>query len=379
MNLKFGRHTSIMSEVSTGSDVCPLSPDTVISRQSKRTITTQSGMSMDSRLSRASTVSFSLRSFSVASNLERTGGLLDYYDLVKVIGQGAFGKVNLATSKKSGEEWAVKTISRCADPNEDAIFQQELQVSKLMKHPYVMYLHEVYHDEDAHHLVMQLYTGGELNDYLISHPYEDFGFGLQSYGLATEDVGKYMWQMLSGLRYIHHHGIAHRDVKAENYMFEKPGLTNLRLVDFGLARKFKEGKRGTPQPMQSKVGSMYAMAPEVARHEAYTEKCDIWGVGVVGFMMCCGQEPFQVERQSNDDLKEVLLEQLIMSGPQPTFVPVQWNRHCKQAKELISQLLAVDQEQRPSAKDFLTSKESTGDWLRRNGTGEGQACCCSIS
>jgi len=97
-----------------------------------------------------------------------------------------------------------------------------------------------------------------------------------------------MKQTLKGIAYIHHENIVHRDLKPENIVIEmQDNLPFVKIIDFGFAKSFKNG-----QTFKEKLGSPMFIAPEVLSDKPYTEKCDIWSIGVISYYILCGFEPF---------------------------------------------------------------------------------------
>ena len=93
--------------------------------------------------------------------------------------------------------------------------------------------------------------------------------------------------MFSAIKYLHHEGIAHRDLKLENFLFEESGMQNpLKLIDFGLSKHFVPR-----ESMHQVVGSAYYTAPEVLNGD-YDERCDVWSLGVISYMLLTGAPPF---------------------------------------------------------------------------------------
>eukprot|EP00957_Ditylum_brightwellii_P127737 9741340-Ditylum_brightwellii.AAC.1 len=93
--------------------------------------------------------------------------------------------------------------------------------------------------------------------------------------------------MLSGLSYLHSKGIIHRDLKLENILFEsKDANSNIKIIDFGLSKHFQPGERH-----KEYVGSLYTMSPEVI-WRSYDERCDLWSIGVMAFLLLGGEAPF---------------------------------------------------------------------------------------
>jgi calcium-dependent protein kinase len=86
--------------------------------------------------------------------------------------------------------------------------------------------------------------------------------------------------------YLHSRKIAHRDIKPENIMFESNDALNVKLLDFGNSRKMGEN-----EALQGVYGTAYYVAPEVLSGQ-YDEKCDIWSLGVILYMLLSGNPPF---------------------------------------------------------------------------------------
>jgi calcium-dependent protein kinase len=93
-------------------------------------------------------------------------------------------------------------------------------------------------------------------------------------------------QILSAVSYLHSRKIAHRDIKPENIMFETNDALNVKLLDFCSSRKMGEN-----EAMQGVYGTAYYVAPEVLKG-SYDLKCDIWSIGVILYMLLCGNPPF---------------------------------------------------------------------------------------
>merc|ERR1719502_2160404 len=102
--------------------------------------------------------------------------------------------------------------------------------------------------------------------------------------------------MLSSICYIHGKGVAHRDLKLENFVRTgSEDKTKIKLIDFGLS-KFGLGdvteSKSQAYVMKETVGTTYYMAPEVMRRR-YGPACDLWSIGVIAYMLLCGSAPFE--------------------------------------------------------------------------------------
>ena len=203
-------------------------------------------------------------------------------------------------------------------------------------------LEEVYESKDEIYLVQELCVGGELFDRLDEQP---------DYHYTESQCAKLVKQMLCAVRYCHSKGIIHRDLKLENFLFStNETKSELKMIDFGLSKHFKYG-----EVQHEAVGTPYTVAPEVI-HGAYDERCDVWAIGVITYLLLSGDPPFGgcggpeslIEVRSN-----------ILAG-RFEFEPEEvWSIVSEDAKTFISNLLVTDPMARPTARDCQTKK-----WLR---------------
>lgn len=147
--------------------------------------------------------------------------------------------------------------------------------------------------------------------------------------------------MLEAIAYIHHHRLCHRDIKAENFMLaSKSSDRTMKLIDFGLSKRFKRG-----QKMTGCVGTPYSMAPEMLKHEPYSERVDVWSAGCVVFELCTGHAPY-LGSNGAQIMFSILNSQL-------SFDQHEWSRHGKSVEDFVETLLNRNHEERPSAKEVI--------------------------
>ena len=159
--------------------------------------------------------------------------LSDDYYIGKVIGQGAYGKVRLVTHKQSGLVRASKHIRKKSVQSGklDTLFDEVNILMKLV-HPNIVQLFGLYEDKKNYIMVTEYCSGGELFERIQN-----------TSSFSEAKAAHYMRQILSCVHYLHSKGIVHRDLKAENLLFEnETDEANLKLIDFGVSTKFDSGK-----------------------------------------------------------------------------------------------------------------------------------------
>ncbi|CAE7898171.1 CPK2 [Symbiodinium sp. KB8] len=251
------------------------------------------------------------------------------------LGKGSFGEVKAATDRYTRERHAVKCAVIAKEELAEA-FVQEAEMHLKLDHPNVCKLLQVYVTEGACHLVMELCAGGELYD-----RWADKGY------FNEDEATTAVRQMLRALTYLHWHHICHRDLKLENWVYKDNCVdSTLKLIDFGFAKEFSE-----EMPMSALLGTIYYIAPEVIRGH-YNNKCDIWSLGVIVYMLLSGEPPFYDGHCDDWTMQKILNEPLDVYGPN-------WDDVSDEAKEFVSQLLDRDVSARPGAREA-----SRHEWLQ---------------
>eukprot|EP00918_Siedleckia_nematoides_P015032 GHVU01032605.1.p1 GENE.GHVU01032605.1~~GHVU01032605.1.p1 ORF type:complete len:255 (+),score=58.33 GHVU01032605.1:387-1151(+) len=147
-------------------------------------------------------------------------------------------------------------------------------------------------------------------------------------------------QVLSGITYMHRNKIVHRDLKPENLLLESKGKNaQIKIIDFGLSTHFEGQKK-----MRDKIGTAYYIAPEVL-HGTYDEKCDVWSVGVILYILLSGCPPFYGSSEY-EILKRVETGKYSFNLPQ-------WKKVSEMAKDLIRRMLTYVPSMRITAREAL--------------------------
>lgn len=213
------------------------------------------------------------------------------YRLGRTLGEGTYGKVKLGVHMTTGQEVAVK-IMKPQEVKDKGDIEREINILKLLKHPNIVELLESIHDEPANkvYLVLELVNGGELFDYIVARG-----------RVKEKEARKLFRQMVSAVEYCHGNLIVHRDLKPENLLLDSEG--NIKINDFGFSNVIKPGKLFT-----TFCGSPLYAAPEIFLAKEYLgPEVDIWSMGVILYVLVCGQLPWAVGRDGRVEDLDALL------------------------------------------------------------------------
>lgn len=252
----------------------------------------------------------------------------DYRISTKKLGTGFNGAVTLAYSRAfPDEKYAVKSLRlNTVSPEVRKGLEAEVEIFLCMDHPHICRLSDVYDQGDFLHLVMECIEGGELFDRIT-----------EMKQFSERDAADALFQMLMALNYLHGQGIVHRDLKLENFLYDKPGGTVLKLIDFGFSKIWDPNAK-----MQMGCGTLGYVAPEVLL-KSYTNKCDLWSLGVIAFILISGTMPF-FEVPGGEDMAETIIK------GEYTMKPELWSKVSQDGVDFVKALLQVDPEKRLSAQ-----------------------------
>ena len=219
-----------------------------------------------------------------------------HFDLLKVIGEGAFGKVILVRNILDNRKYAMKVLSKklLKKTNNIAYMKSERDILTKIEHPFVVQLWYAFQTESKLFLVMDFLNGGELF------------FHLKRRGLISENEARfYLAEMILAIEFLHSNGVIHRDLKPENVLLNGDG--HVVLTDFGLAKEI-----GSSEKVRTLCGTSEYMAPEMLARNGYGKSVDWWSLGALFFEMLTGKPPFSAKNQSNKDLeKKIMTEKFV--------------------------------------------------------------------
>jgi len=265
--------------------------------------------------------------------IENSGDIHCHYDLTQVLGKGAFGVVKKGRIKATGAARAVKEILKEKMRTTRYLLQKEIEIMKLIDHPNLLMLHEIFEDQTTMYLVLEMCEGGALDDLL------------KKMKRFTEKQGALaMQQIIRAVFYLHNHSICHRDMKAENVLVMKKASlekNTLKVSDFGLSCMAE------PKELLNKTaGTPTHMAPEV-HAKRYGLACDLWSCGVIAFELLSGHLPFRA------DSKEELINKVCHGHV--SFATDVWLEVSQEALDFVNRLLDKDQNRRLTAQKALKS------------------------
>ncbi|XP_027251037.1 serine/threonine-protein kinase Nek5 isoform X2 [Cricetulus griseus] len=250
---------------------------------------------------------------------------MDRFDLIKIIGEGTFGKVYLAKNKTESNYCVIKEVD----------FTQEKEASKKevillaqMKHPNIVTFFSAFQENSRLFIVMEYCDGGDLMQRIQR----------QRGVLFSEDqILCWFVQISLGLKHIHDSKILHRDIKSQNIFLSKNG-TVAKLGDFGTARALSNSM----ELAQTCAGTPYYLSPEICQNRPYNNKTDIWSLGCVLYELCTLKHPFE----GND------LHHLVLKICQARVAPIS-PHFSLDLQSLVPQLFKVCPQDRPSINSLL--------------------------
>ena len=267
--------------------------DKEIINNNKNTISNLSSTTHDSNyyMEKCNTLSKYIREFYRRYN-KYPNTNLNFYLYGRLIGQGAFGKVNIGLNILTGRVVAIKSFNKktlSANGDNMKKILSETDLMKKLNHPNITKILEMFEDDGYILIAMEYINGGNL-----------FSF-VKKRRKLSEKTAKFLFrQIILGIKHIHSKKIVHRDIKLENILIDLNN--NIKICDFGIGRILKNEK----QMLFDKCGTPMYMAPEIllsSKTKGYEGfPVDIWSSGISLYIMLSGTLPFNLKNKESSDM-----------------------------------------------------------------------------
>lgn len=255
-----------------------------------------------------------------------------FYKIGRMLGKGAFGKVNLGMHKLARKLVAIKSMNKqyLNDERSKRKVMQEVSIIKRTRHPNVVKLYETFESNKHVLFSMEMCAGGDLLNYVRKRR------------KLKENVAKVLFkQIIEAIGYIHTRNIVHRDIKLDNILLDGKG--HVKIGDFGVSRIVKNG-----ETMKEQCGTPAYIAPEILEDKGYTGYAvDIWSAGVVLYSMLYGSVPFKANNMEE-------LHTMIMKGKYTLKEDIS-----EEARDLLKIMLEKSPRKRASVQTILHH-----DWFK---------------
>ncbi|KAL4219999.1 hypothetical protein ACF0H5_020410 [Mactra antiquata] len=262
----------------------------------------------------------------------------DVYILQDIIGKGPFSIVRRCVHKDSDKQFAVKIVDVAKFTSSPGLCTEDLKreasICHMLKHPHIVELLETYSSDGMLYMVFEYMDGADLCFEIVKRASAGFVY---SEAVASH----YLRQILEALRYCHANGIIHRDLKPHCVLLASTeNSAPVKIGGFGVAAQLPEGGKISG----GRIGTPQFMAPEVVKREPYGKPVDVWGSGILLFILLCGYPPFLGTKER--------LADLIVEGKYH-MREKQWMTISPEAKDLVHRMLEVDAEQRITVEEAL--------------------------
>ncbi|XP_033253956.1 SNF-related serine/threonine-protein kinase-like [Drosophila miranda] len=260
-------------------------------------------------------------------------------DVLGEVGRGKFGTVYKCRDKTNGLQLAAKFVPIPKREDKRNV-EREVEIMNSLQHHLIIKLYAAYEYQKMMCVVLELIEGGELFDRVVDDEF-----------VLTERVCRvFIRQVCEAMAFIHGNGIVHLDLKPENILVLTQKGNRIKIIDFGLARKFDPDKR-----LRVLFGTPEFVAPEVVNFDCISYGTDMWSVGVICYVLISGLSPFMgendIETMSNVTIAKYDFEDECFNGISPECL------------DFIAKLLVKDLSTRMTAADCMKHK-----WLQQRAT-----------
>ncbi|XP_004630846.1 myosin light chain kinase 2, skeletal/cardiac muscle [Octodon degus] len=247
----------------------------------------------------------------------------------EALGGGKFGAVCTCTEKATGLKLAAKVIKK-QTPKDKEMVMLEIEVMNQLNHRNLIQLYAAIETSTEIVLFMEYIEGGELFERIVDEDYQ----------LTEVDTMVFVRQICDGILFMHKMRVLHLDLKPENILCVNTTGHLVKIIDFGLARRYNPNEK-----LKVNFGTPEFLSPEVVNYDQISDKTDMWSLGVITYMLLSGLSPFLGD-DDTETLNNVLSSNWYFD--EETFEAVS-----DEAKDFVSKLIIKDQGARMSAAQCL--------------------------
>uniref|UniRef100_A0A8D1E5B5 Protein kinase domain-containing protein n=1 Tax=Sus scrofa TaxID=9823 RepID=A0A8D1E5B5_PIG len=270
----------------------------------------------------------------------------------EILGGGRFGQVHKCEEKATGLKLAAKIIkTRGAKDKDEA--KNEINVMNQLDHVNLIQLYDAFESKHDIVLVLEYVDGGEPFDRIID----------DNCSLTELDTILFIRQICEGIRHMHQMYVLHLDLKPENILCVNRDTKQIKIIDFGLARRYKPREK-----LKVNFGTPEFLAPEVVNYDFVSFPTDMWSVGVITYMLLSGLSPFLGDTDA-ETLNNILACRWDLEDAE--FQDVS-----EEAREFISKLLIKEKSWRISASKALKHPWLSDHQLHSRLSAQKRKNCC---
>uniref|UniRef100_A0A8C3CFZ6 Myosin light chain kinase 2, skeletal/cardiac muscle n=1 Tax=Cairina moschata TaxID=8855 RepID=A0A8C3CFZ6_CAIMO len=247
----------------------------------------------------------------------------------EILGGGKFGEVHTCTEKQTGLKLAAKVIKKQGAKDKEMVLL-EIDVMNQLNHRNLIQLYDAIETPREIILFMEFIEGGELFERIVDDDYH----------LTEVDCMVFVRQICEGIRFMHHMRVLHLDLKPENILCVAATGHMVKIIDFGLARRYNPQEK-----LKVNFGTPEFLSPEVVNYEQVSYSTDMWSMGVITYMLLSGLSPFLGDNDT-ETLNNVLAANWYFD--EETFESVS-----EEAKDFVSNLIIKEKSGRMSAGQCL--------------------------
>lgn len=255
--------------------------------------------------------------------------MAERYKMIKVLGEGSFGKCYLVEAASDKSRCVIKQIDikfMSADEKNETI--REAMILKNLAHPNIIRFRDAYTTKKQKLcIVMDFADGGDLQSKIKERNGRPF---------SEDQIIDWFVQMCLAIKHVHDRKILHRDLKSQNIFLTRTG--RIKLGDFGIAKVLSN----TVDNAKTMVGTPYYLSPEIVESRPYNFKSDIWSLGVLLYELCSLKPPFDASSLHFLALK-------IVRGVYPPLS----KQLSQPLRNLVSKMLKTDPQARPNIHEIL--------------------------